>query len=66
MGLRSSIHALHARWARLENEHHRLAAAIERARRRGADVEPMRARQAQLLLEINAVVAEFATRRRAR
>lgn len=57
--LRSSTYALHAQWARLEDEHHRLAAAIEEARRRGADVRPMRARQAQLLLEINGVVAEI-------
>jgi hypothetical protein len=57
--LRSSTHALHAQWARLENEHHRLAAAIEEARSRGADIRPMRARQAQLLLEINGVVAEI-------
>ena len=59
MGLRSSTHALHAQWARLENEHHRLVAAIEQARQRGADVKPMRARQAQLLLEINGVVSDI-------
>jgi hypothetical protein len=59
MGLRSSTHALHAQWARLENEHHRLVAAIEQARQRGADVKPMRARQAKLLLEINGVVSDI-------
>lgn len=55
----ASTRALHALWARLENEHHRLAAAIEEARSRGADVRPMRGRQAQLLLDINAVVADI-------
>jgi hypothetical protein len=56
---RSSTYALHAQWARLENEHHQLAAAIEEALRRGADVTPMRTRQAQLLLEINSIVADI-------
>ena len=58
-GLRSSTYALHEVWVRLEDEHHELADAIERARSRGADVAPMRARQDRLLLDINAVVAKI-------
>jgi hypothetical protein len=58
-GLRSSTYALHELWVGLENEHHELAGAIEEARSRGTDLVPMRARQAQLLLDINAVVAEI-------
>jgi hypothetical protein len=58
-GLHSSAHALHELWVKLEDEHHDLADAIERARSRGADVKPMRARQDKLLLKINAVVAEI-------
>jgi len=54
-----SISALHKQWARLEDEHHRLAIAIEVARRGGADPAPMRERQMRLLLEINSVVAEI-------
>jgi hypothetical protein len=56
---RSSIHALHELWVKLENQHHELDAAIEYARSRGADVEPMRMRQARLLLEINALVGKI-------
>ncbi len=56
---RFSIYALHELWVKLENEHHELAAALERARGLGADVTPMRARQARLLLEINAVVSDI-------
>ena len=55
-GLRSSAYALHELWVKLEDEHHELADAIERARSRGADVAPMRARQEKLLLDINALV----------
>lgn len=55
----SSTSALHRLWARLENEHHELALAIERAGSGGPDVARMRARQARLLLQINAVVAEI-------
>jgi hypothetical protein len=57
--LRNSTYALHAQWARLEDEHQELAAAIERARKRGGDISQMRAKQAELLLDINAVVADI-------
>ena len=43
----------------LENEHHELAIAIDAARAREADLAPMRERQARLLIEINALVAEI-------
>ncbi len=55
----SSISALHKQWTKLENEHHQLAIAIDRARSKGAELGPMRERQAELLLEINSVVAEI-------
>jgi hypothetical protein len=58
-GAQSSIHVLHEVWAKLENEQHELAIAMEQARHRGADVRPMQARQARLLLDINAVVADI-------
>jgi hypothetical protein len=54
-----SVAVLHKRWTKLEDEHHRLAIAIDRARRTGAELGPMRKRQAELLLEISAVVAEI-------
>jgi hypothetical protein len=49
-----SISALHKQWVKLENEHHELAMAIERAG--GTDLTAMRERQVRLLLEIGAVV----------
>jgi hypothetical protein len=55
----TSTSALHKRWAKLEDEHHELAIAIDRARVGGADPAPMRGRQARLLLEISAIVAEI-------
>jgi hypothetical protein len=57
--LRGSISALHKRWAKLEDEHHRLAMAIDEARSAGPDPAPMRQRQMKLLLEITSVVAEI-------
>ena len=50
-----TISALHKQWVKLENEHHELAMAIERAG--GAELTAMRERQARLLFEIGAVVA---------
>ena len=50
-----SISALHKQWVKLENEHHELAMAVERAG--GTDLTAMRERQVGLLLEIGAVVA---------
>ena len=55
----SPMLALHKRWTKLEDEHHQLAIAIDRARSVGAEVGRMRDRQAELLLEISAVVAEI-------
>lgn len=55
----SSVAALHKRWAKLEDEHHELAIAIDRPGIGGADLAPMRERQARLLLEISAIVAEI-------
>jgi hypothetical protein len=50
---------LHKQWAKLEDEHHELATAIDAAEARGADLAPMRERQGRLLLEINSLVAEI-------
>lgn len=50
---------LHELWASLENERHRLAMIIEQARNGGADVTLLRDREARLLLDISAVVAEI-------
>jgi hypothetical protein len=58
-GPRSSTSVLHKQWAKLENEHHELAIAIDAAQARRADLAPMRERQARLLLEINSLVAEI-------
>ena len=57
--LHSSISTLHKCWAKLEDEHHQLALAIEEARTAGTDLAPMRERQVKLLLEITSVVAEM-------
>ena len=55
----SSISTLHKQWAKLEDEHHRLAIAINEARTAGADLAQMRQRQIKLLLEITSIVAEI-------
>jgi sulfite reductase beta subunit-like hemoprotein len=55
----SSTSALHKQWVKLEDEHHELAIAIDGAQIAGADLAPMRERQAKLLLEISAIVAEI-------
>jgi hypothetical protein len=54
-----SIFALHKQWAKLEDEHHQLAMAINEARTAGIDLAPMRQRQIELLLEITSIVAEI-------
>jgi len=54
-----SISTLHKQWAKLEDEHHRLAIAINEARAEGTDLAPMRQRQIELLLEITSIVAEI-------
>lgn len=51
-----SISVLHKEWAKLEDEHHQLAIEIDHARSTGAELGPMRKRQAELLLEIDSVV----------
>ena len=55
----SSISALHQRWAKLENEHHELAMAIAEVGIGSADLASLRERQARLLLDIEAVIAEL-------
>ena len=55
----SSIVSLHRRWAKLENEHHELAAAIAEVEIGSADLASLRERQARLLLDIEAVTAEI-------
>jgi hypothetical protein len=55
----SSASVLHKQWARLENEHHDLAIAIDSAQAKKADVALMRKRQESLLLEISPLVAEI-------
>ena len=57
--LHSSTSVLHKRWAKLEDEHHELAIAIDAARAGRADLAPMHERQARLLLDINSLVAEI-------
>ena len=54
-----SISSLHKQWAKLEDEHNELAIAIDAAADRPADLTPMRERQAKLLLEIAALVAQI-------
>ena len=54
-----SVFELHKRWAKLEDEHHQLAAAMTRAKIGGADLALLRERQAKLLLDINALVLEI-------
>jgi hypothetical protein len=56
---RFSISALHKQWAKLEDEHHKLAIAISEARTAGTDLAAMRQRQIDLLLEITSIVAEI-------
>jgi hypothetical protein len=50
---------LHKQWAKLENEHHELAIAIDAARAKKTDVALMRKRQYSLLLEISSLVAKI-------
>jgi hypothetical protein len=57
--LDSSTSVLHKQWARLEDEHHELAMAIEATQASGVDITRMRKRQASLLLKINSLVAEI-------
>ena len=54
-----SVAAWHKRWTKLEDEHHQLTIAIDRAQNTGAELGPMRLRQAELLLEISSIVAEI-------
>ena len=57
--LHPSISALHRRWAKLENEHQELAMAIAEVETGTADAAAMRERQARVLLEIEALMAEI-------
>ena len=54
-----SAFVLHEQWAKLEDEQHELAIAIDAGPARKADLASMRERQARLLLEINSLVAEI-------
>lgn len=54
-----SASVLHTRWAKLEDEHHELATAIDSARTGEAGLASMRERQAGLLLEISSLVAQI-------
>jgi hypothetical protein len=54
-----SASVLHEQWAKLEDEHHELAIAIDACPPGRADLPSMRERQARLLLEINSLVAEI-------
>jgi hypothetical protein len=54
-----SASVLHEQWARLEDEHHELAIAIDACPARRSDLASMREHQARLLLEINSLVAEI-------
>jgi hypothetical protein len=58
-GVHASASELHKLWVRMENQCHQLAIAIADARNGGADVTLLRDRQARLLLEISAVVAQI-------
>lgn len=58
-GARASTSELHKVWVRLEDECHELAKIMEQVQTAGADVRLLRDRQAQMLLEISAVVAEI-------
>jgi len=57
--LDSSASALHKQWAKLEDEHHELAIAIDAARTKKAEVAQMRERQRSLLLEITSLVGKI-------
>jgi hypothetical protein len=54
-----SISELHKRWVELENAHHQLACTMKEAELGGADLALLRERQARLLLDINALVAQI-------
>ena len=57
--LDSSASALHKQWAKLEDEYHELAIAIDAARAKKAEVAQMRERQQSLLLEITSLVGKI-------
>ena len=58
-GARASAADLHKLWIKMENECHQLAIEIGEARTRGADVTLLQDRQARLLIDINAIVAQI-------
>ena len=57
--LDSSASVLHKQWAKLEDEHHELAIAIDAARTKKAEVAQMRERQRSLLLKITSLVGKI-------
>jgi hypothetical protein len=54
-----STSVLHKQWAKLENEHHELASAIDATRAKKTDVALLRKRQDSLLLKISSLVAKI-------
>ena len=57
--LDSSASALHKQWAKLEDEHHELAIAIDAAWTKKTEVAQMRERQRSLLLQITSLVGKI-------
>jgi hypothetical protein len=55
----SSAAVLHKQWAKLEDDYHELAIAIDAARAKKAEVAQMRERQQSLLLEITSHVGKI-------
>ena len=58
-GAQASAADLHKLWIKMENECHQLAIEIGEARTRGADLTLLQDRQARLLIDINAIVAQI-------
>jgi hypothetical protein len=58
-GTQPSISVLHREWARLEDEHHELAIAMQKAGLGAANAASMRDRQTWLLLKISGIVARI-------
>jgi hypothetical protein len=55
----SSTSVLHKQWAKLEDDYHELATAIDAARAKKTEVAQMREQQQSLLLEITSLVSKI-------
>jgi hypothetical protein len=55
----SSTSVLHKQWAKLEDDYHELAIAIDAARAKNTEVAQMREQQQSLLLEITSLVSKI-------